>query len=789
MRLPRLGIQFVVYLFYLLTYPIHSPKIFHHDVIATRRTGPSSRQSAKPSTGFILFIQFVALISIAYAHNPSPVVDLATGHVNYDIKFDHNNFRLIYDTTGVVMYHTALQRRHQMVGISRVIDFTELGLANFNVKSSLHRFSQPAMYDDFHFIGKKIYHVSQQNITYQDCKLFCASKSAMMINTAQDTYRVTRHFEFKNIWLDTTTTIADKIYSVHIGNTSLFPLNHLTNSEPKIFYQKGLDIIQITQIETFYTEYYDSIKKEYWPTSYYDLQVGLKHDGSLSIFLPIEHREINAILLQCACTKLPTEAHRVMRQISLDLAKINIQSSSLNLTVEPSRFRNQNFTESNVFNILNGKFQEYPSNRYAHIEQILPLDYNTKTYDNLITPSSVALFTAKAIGVPLLQKAFESYMKKFGAQIGAKRMSFSNNSMVNQFILPHEVQLSGIQSSRNNLSITLSYDSISAFEKDLSILETDHIHVLLRNLSITNEQFLKFINTKIYDYVISFASLGIDYQIDTSLPVLVNLKPASSFIKFDVFFPCFEKNTAMTKYTILSLPHKQVNGLFETIEIPHQVLVNPDSFSFSFEGTYSKTLSDCLDTILSGQIAESCQIKPFVNSAITRSMELDAITIYTLQNKGNSANIKVSCQNQQQFTAGTPHTITVLAVSPACHIAFNTEVGTISLKGNLTYPSSSSFLPRILFGYTIYDQNSQAQNNTILIISISAAVVLLAIIVTSAILFLYTHSRKVTITEDITPSVSSSEDSQITVRNYVINPMPPACTNNQTCRTVKFSNL
>ena len=788
MRWIRFSIQWAVYLCYLFTYPIHSPKSFHHDVIATSRTRATPRQSAKPNTGLVLFLQFVALIAIAYAQDSSPLVDLSSGHVNYDIKFDHNNFRLIYDTTGVVMYHTALQRRHQMVGISRVLDYTEIGLANFNVKSSLHRFNQPALYDDFHFINKKVYHVSNQNMTYQDCKLFCASKAAMMINTAQDAYRVTRHFEFRNIWLDTTTSVSDKIYSVHMGNTSLFPLNHLTNYEPKIFYQKGLEIIQTDAIETFYTEYYDSIKKEYWPTSYYNLKVGLETNGSLSIFLPIEHRELNAILLQCACTKLPTEAHRVMRQISLDLAKIKIQSSSLNLTVEPSRFRNQNFTESNVFSILNGKFQEQPLHTFAQIEQILPLDYNAKTYDNIITPSSVALFTAKAIGVPLLQKAFESYMKKFGAKIGAKRMLFNNNSMVNQFILPHEVQLSGIQSSRNNLSITLSFDSVSAFEKDLSVLETDHIHVLLRNLSITNEQFLNFINTKIYDYVINFASLGIDYQIDTSLPVLVKLKPASSFIKFDVFFPCFERNTVMTKYTILSLPHKSINGILETIEIPQQVLVNPDSFSFSFEGTYSKTLSDCLDTILSGQIAESCQKKPFLNSAITRSMELEHITLYTLQNKGKSANIKVSCQNQQQFTAGTPHTITVLAVNPACHIAFNTEVGTISLKGNLTYPSSSSFLPRILFGYTIYDQNSQAQNNTILIISVSAAVVLLAIIVTSAILFLYTHSRKVTITEDITPSVSSSEDSQITVRNYVINPLPQSCPNT-TCRTVKFSNL
>ena len=82
----------------------------------------------------------------------------------------------------------------------------------------------------------------------------------------------------------------------------------------------------------------------------------------------------------------------------------------------------------------------------------------------------------------------------------------------------------------------LAFDGLPHFEKDLSKMsDLDIMHELLSNLTLTNEQFISFLHTKVYDYVTSFAAKGLSQEIDTSFPVLVHLKPALSFLKFDCF--------------------------------------------------------------------------------------------------------------------------------------------------------------------------------------------------------------------------------------------------------------
>ena len=139
----------------------------------------------------------------------------------------------------------------------------------------------------------------------------------------------------------------------------------------------------------------------------------------------------------------------------------------------------------------------------------------------------------------------------------------------------------------------------------------------------------------------------------------------------------------------------------------------------------------------------------------------------------------------QQFSTMSPYMVTVLAASPSCNIGFTTQMGTVNMLGNHTY-NQSPFPPRILFAYNLDSENSQTQTNTILIVCIIATITLSLLAITIGIVFLIKNTHKV----DVVVSENSLIDSQVTVRNYVINPMPP-CPHSATMarRNVHFPEI
>ena len=197
--------------------------------------------------------------------------------------------------------------------------------------------------------------------------------------------------------------------------------------------------------------------------------------------------------------------------------------------------------------------------------------------------------------------------------------------------------------------------------------------------------------------------------------------------------------------------------------------MSPNTFTFAFEGRHSKVLSDCLDNIVSGSITTACEITNFNKNAITRHNQLSDISIFTLiSTEQTPSNVKISCPGMEQFSTMTPFMVTILATSPSCNIGFTTQLGTVNMLGNHTY-NQSPFHPRILFAYNLESKNSQTQTNTILIVCIIAIITLSILTIIIGIVFLIKNSHKV----DVVISENSSVDSQVTVRNYIINLMPP----------------
>ena len=126
----------------------------------------------------------------------------------------------------------------------------------------------------------------------------------------------------------------------------------------------------------------------------------MSKSGSINLYIPVQAGELEVAKSRCACSKAPMQATRDIRRISRDLRKLRIQA--LNISIETDRVRKNNQSTGNVLEIINNKLTPQPSIQ-AHIEEIMPLNY-TLVNDKLITPSTVAIFTAKAVGVPMLQK-------------------------------------------------------------------------------------------------------------------------------------------------------------------------------------------------------------------------------------------------------------------------------------------------------------------------------------------------------------------------------------------------
>ena len=148
------------------------------------------------------------------------MVDLQTGFNNYDIHFGDRTFQLTYDNNGIVMSHSALVRRHQLMSISRVLDYTDIAMANAIVKSSplLSVYTRSVTHDNFTWIQDKVYHVSPETMSFDDCNIYCASKSAKMVSTVTDVWRIDHdvNLPFQAVWMDTVTKINDSSYEIFL---------------------------------------------------------------------------------------------------------------------------------------------------------------------------------------------------------------------------------------------------------------------------------------------------------------------------------------------------------------------------------------------------------------------------------------------------------------------------------------------------------------------------------------------------------------------------------------------
>ena len=720
--------------------------------------------------GLIYFELFAALYVQALAVPPE--VDLTEGFGNYDMNWDNTTLHLNYQENGIVVYHAKLLRNHQLYGVSKVLDYTSLSLANDNAKNSLLKFTHPHHFEDFILLHDMEYYVSYEKMTLEQCYINCASKGSTVIGTEIDFYRVQKEFSFDSIWVDTTTTAikqsSNMIYSLFLGATEIFPVNLLTRKgQARIFYQHEGAMVEIDKISTFYKGYYDSQSQEYYVQSSYNLKAAISKQGELNVFIPTQHNvlQTDASHCNCGCNRLPSMSRRVAHSVRNSFHRLQVQTIHMNMSIETRRLKRSR-NNGNVYSLLQPRsVKQRSSNQVAktyHIEEISPLNVDLPNVTNsqfVFAPATIATFAVKAVGVPLMQKAFLAYMRKFGKEIGAKFKPFTQKS---SFLLPREVEVTGLTSTLSNFSLIITFEQLSSFETNISMSSSLELtDQLLKNLSMTNDQFISFLKTQAVDYMLTLAAQDMSLEIDQSLPVLVVAHPSNSFVKFDFYIPCWDSIPSVTEYSLMPLPHMSVSQQLKGLKLPTMVSTEATNFHFIYPNGENepKTLSDCLNGILAGTILSSCIQQDYPHHRIHKGLNLGYLYIYSLYApEPESSHIKISCPGRKQFNLRSPFQITVLAMSPLCNLGLTTDHGTISVQGNKTF-SGYVHDPKLLFGYNVSDYNNMTYNHTLIIIAIVSVLVLLIAIVTIVLVYIFIY-RVESITETYT-----QYDSDETIHN------------------------
>jgi hypothetical protein len=91
-------------------------------------------------------------------------------------------------------------------------------------------------------LGNEEYSISYSKMDMDQCRLYCASQGAWVINEPFDYFRVTKQFHYLDVWVNTVTKTTRKddvvTYRVFLMVTEVFPTNVLNRKKnPKIFYQ------------------------------------------------------------------------------------------------------------------------------------------------------------------------------------------------------------------------------------------------------------------------------------------------------------------------------------------------------------------------------------------------------------------------------------------------------------------------------------------------------------------------------------------------------------------------
>ena len=736
----------------------------------------------KPSK-FKLFacITLILQLKQTTAASLQPLIDLdltTNNQIEFQIPGNHS-LMLFRDPQAMVLYSTNLDYNRQLVQIDRIVDFTQFALSNMNLVDTLtplvelQHYAMPKnsfIYKESNFL------ISTDSMDYNTCQFYCASNQAAIISSPRDFYAVRRKYPNISLWIDSQTTVTnsdtDPVYTVLLGEKSLYPDNNLTyTGSPRVLYQKKEQLEKADKIDKFYYGYYDAQDSAYWPTHAYNLVSRVSKSDRVEIIIPTPTTILDVAHAQCPCVHPLGENKRLFADMRDQLQILAVQREELGFFLETLRLKTGYVPRLLRFTQLAKNHSRVKTDQPYRLKDFAPLTafkepwINNEKADMALAPV-ILQFVATKIGTPMMLSLFKPYFMKVIKDMNAHTFKYLGDKPTS--LLPTSVKLSGIDVQTTNFSIIFQINDLHSFEDRKRKSFTDNTRIL-RNMSLINTALGNFLQTDIEKMVIQIASENITETIDPDYPVVVSIEKSDSFWLFKIFFTIVMNTPTSTTFDLFNLPTDIIDDKYYASDMPTRF--SSDGFMYQFDQTFAnKGLATCIDNILAGSYSDQCNRNTIQKTKIVKGFTISVYNVFYILTEQNS-HLKITCPGQLTHHNNLKRSVTVIAVSPACNIALILPTGTLNIKQNTSYAGRIS-PPILLFEYDITARHSEMDFHLILIITIGSAVLILILVFISIGYYILHHKTTEIIemheTTHTTPT--SSETSVETIRSVTRSP-------------------
>ena len=710
-----------------------------------------------------------------------PLIDLdltTNNQIEFQIPGNHS-LMLFRDPQAMVLYNTNLDYNRQLVQIDRIVDFTQFALSNMNLVDTLsplvelQHFAMPKnsfIYKESNFL------ISTDSMDYNTCQFYCASNQAAIINSPRDFYAVRKKYPNISLWIDSQTTVTtsdNKVYTVLLGEKSLYPDNNLTyTGAPRVLYQKKEQLLKADKIGKFYYGYYNGQDSSYWPTHAYNLISRVSKSDKIEIIIPTPTTVLDVAMAQCPCVHPLGENKRLFADMRDQLQILAVQREELGFFLETLRLKTGYVPRLLRFTQLAKNHSRVKTDQPYRLKDFAPLTaykepwINNEKADMALAPV-ILQFVATKIGTPMMLSLFKPYFMKVIKDMNAHTFKYLGDKQTS--LLPTSVKLSGIDVQKTNFSIIFQINDLHSFEDRKRKSFTDNTRIL-RNMSLINTALGNFLQTDIEKMVIKIASENITETIDPDYPVVVSIEKSDSFWLFKIFFTIVMNTPTSTTFNLFNLPTDIIDEKYYASDLPTKF--SSDGFQYQFDQTFAnKGLAACIDNILAGSYSDQCTRTAIQKTKIVKGFRISVYNVFYILTENNS-HLKITCPGQLTHHNNLKRSVTVIAVSPACNIALILATGTLNIKQNASYAGRIS-PPILLFEYDINARHSDMDFHLILIITIGSAVLILIIVLISVGYYILRNKTTeiIEMHETIhTSTPTSSETSVETIRSVTRSP-------------------
>ena len=661
---------------------------------------------------------------------------------------------IVRGQTGIVGYVATLQKHRQLIEVSKVLDNTELSLANHNIQHSNLK-SAPSITDGFKIHRTNEYYMSKDKYTNAECALHCAARQSELLSNLNHFTDLKEVFDAP-VWVHCDTKLTDNgDYEIFLDTHMVYPKNRFNNGSVTLLHQNNNELEWIDNIRTYYPTYYNSQTKKWWPTASYRMLCVLGPKGSVKILLPTPTTILPCVkcITYCGCVKPLSLSRKILHEYNAERLSLKIQQRKMNLGIEPIRT-----LTGNIFKIV------YPRERHElevevthdnstyNMSDVKELSITEPNTTNRLMMASAITFTVKTVGFPLLKEGFKYMIKKKAERYNK---SLTNYFRSNDIRIPKTTKLVGLSSETDTFRLKIKFDKIENYISPTSLAVHDQT-ILISNLSYANERFDEFLKNQAVETLMSLALKDVNCIIDKTVPVMVTVKQQMSFQVFTFGFSCVVE-PSITQYRMFSLPHARLESQLQAVKVPEKF--SATSYQFNFPNIRDDTaqMRKCVNGILTNVIAGDCEIHDFSLTQLRIILVLEHFNILYVSSYDSSSHIQVQCPLLTLQNFELRHDIGVMMISPACAVGLHTAAGTLSLKGNSTYTGQIHH-PRMLITYNLYNMRTQSYYNTILLIVVT--VVLVVFVVTAGVTYYMICVRKV---ERVTISDTDDTTSEGTI--------------------------